>query len=385
PPLQPAAPTTSSLTAVDDRAQMQVSWVAPNDNGDAIDGYQLQVINGSSVVQTIDVAAGKTSQAVVVDTSTTAYTYKVRAENKAGWGDYSPASAPRRAAIKPDAPSRPTISDYGDRHLIVNKNSYTLTAAELNGASASETVYQYSLNGAGWQSSTSWDGSRINGLNNGTSYTVRIRAVTTVDGVQYTSDPSPASAAVTPYGLPPKPNVTARNNGTTVTFSWSPNGDNGASIDGARISVNGGGWQSVSANGSTTTGSAYSKTHSIAVQVHNKAGWSASGTDSARTNDPPPPPDPPNAWVTNGAYVGSSDCADGCHKFHLNTNSTFPGGSHTVRCYSSAFPNGWSTNTYNFGANASFDLYCHHGDMLRNPPHQVWVVIDGKAYERRDW
>src|SRR5690606_13338354 len=50
PPLQPAAPTTSELAPVGDQAQMQVSWTAPNDNGDSIDGYQIQVLEGGSTV-----------------------------------------------------------------------------------------------------------------------------------------------------------------------------------------------------------------------------------------------------------------------------------------------------------------------------------------------
>jgi hypothetical protein len=384
PPAAPAAPTTAEMNPVGTRAQMQVSWVAPKDNGDAIDGYRLQVINGSSVKQTISVAAGKTSQAVVVDTSTTAYTYRIQAQNKAGWGDLSSASAPRRAAIKPDTPAKPTISSYGDKHLVVNPGSYKLSESQLNGATTGETKYEYNV-GGGWKSD--WDGSKIDGLDNGSTYSVRVRAVATVGGKQYISDQSAASAGVVPYGIPPKPNVTAKNNGTTVTFTWNPNGTNGASIDNARYSVNGGAWQDAanSGSGQYTTGSAYETTHSIRVQVHNKAGWSADGTASARTNDKPPPPDPPRAWVTNGPYVGSSDCSDGCHKFHLNTNGAFPSGTYSVRCYSSYFTGGWSTNTYTFGPNSSFDLYCHHGDMLREPPRQVWVTINGTAYEKRDW
>src|SRR5690606_16820124 len=75
PPMQPAAPTTAELAAVGDQAQMEVRWTAPNNNGDAISGYELQVLEGGTTVKTLRPSAGQTSQAVVVDTSERGYTY----------------------------------------------------------------------------------------------------------------------------------------------------------------------------------------------------------------------------------------------------------------------------------------------------------------------
>ncbi len=365
PPVAPAAPTTSELAAVGNRAQMQVSWVAPNDNGDAIDGYELEVYNGSTRVQTISVAAGKTSQAVVVDTSTTAYTYRVRAQNKAGWGDWSDASAPRRGVIKPSTPSAPAAT-AGDQKLTVTK-TYELSGSQLNGASASETSYQYNLNkGAGWQSN--WDGTTISGLSNGTSYSVSVRAVATVDGKQYISDGSAGSNAVTPYGIPPAPTVSAQNNGQSITFSWSGNGNNGAALDQARISVNGGGWQSVNVNGSTTVGNGYDQTHSIRVQVHNAAGWSGDGTASRSTSAPPQP----RVWVTQGALAGS--CVNGCAKFVVHWENLNIG-NQSVKCYSSNYPGGVSSGTYavNFDGSGSKEIGCYLGRDGVN----AWVDILG--------
>lgn len=366
PPAAPAAPTTTELDPVGDRAQMQVSWKAPANNGDAIDGYQLQVYNGSSLVQTISVGAGKTSQAVVVDTSETSYTYKVRAQNKAGWGEWSEASAPRRGVIAPDAPGKPTVT-AGDKRITVTKSSYQLSAAGRNGASASEVTYQYSLNGGNWQSS--WDGENITGLTNGNDYTVRIRAVSTVDGQTYAGSASTASNSATPFGKPPKPNATARNNGQSVTLSWSNNGDNGSDITRTQIKVDGGGWETVSNSGSRTVGNGYEQTHTIDVRVENAAGWSDTASASARTDNEPQP----RVWVTQGADPGAS-CVNGCRRFVVNFQNLNIG-TYQVKCYSSAYTGGISSYTYsvNFNGSGSQQVSCYQG----RDGVDVWVDIIG--------
>ncbi|MGW6263694.1 fibronectin type III domain-containing protein, partial [Streptomyces sp. NPDC055085] len=274
PPLQPAAPTTAELAPVGDQAQMKVTWAAPNNNGDAIDGYQLQVLRGGSTVQTIPVAAGQTSQAVVVNTSEQGYTYIVRAENKAGWGAWSPPSAERRGAIRPDAPATPSIS-ANDRSITI-ADTYRLSSEQRNGARESEISYQYRLNGGGWQALTN---NTIGGLSNGTAYRVEIRALSNTGTGSYTGVASAASNAATPYGIPPQPTARAQNNGGNITLSWSNNGDNGAALDTTQIRIrdhngNWSGWDSVGNNGSRTVGGQYSQTWVIEVRVHNKAGWS---------------------------------------------------------------------------------------------------------------
>ena len=69
-PDAPAAPTTQRLQPVGSQAQLQVSWNQPADNGGPLSGYELDVMQGSSVVRTIPVAVGQTTQAVTVDAST---------------------------------------------------------------------------------------------------------------------------------------------------------------------------------------------------------------------------------------------------------------------------------------------------------------------------
>ncbi|MFC4140726.1 MULTISPECIES: fibronectin type III domain-containing protein, partial [unclassified Microbacterium] len=377
PPAKPAAPTTAEMAAVGDRAQMQVNWNAPDDNGDSIDGYEVQVIRGSSVVQTIPVGAGTTSQAIVVDTSTTTYTFKVHATNRSGWGAWSDPSAARRATIKPGTPGTPSVT-AGDRKLTVDPASYELADSDLNGASRSEMKYQYSLNGGGWQGS--WDGSTISGVNNGDPYQVRIRAVATVSGKDYISDPSASSASKTPYGIPPAPSVSAQNNGQSITFSWSPNGDNGAPIT-TEINVDGNGWKSANNSGSTTVGNGYSQTHSIKVRVHNKAGYSDVTSKSATTSNPPAP----RVWVTQGS-LDPQACVNRCANFFVNWQNLSIGNKQ-VKCYSSAYPGGVSSYTYNvnFDGNGGVEIACHQG----RDGVDVWIDIigwgDGVDTEKNYW
>ncbi|REJ06920.1 fibronectin type III domain-containing protein, partial [Microbacterium bovistercoris] len=374
PPAQPAAPTTAEMAAVGDRAQMQVNWVAPDDNGDSIDGYEVQVIRGSSVVQTIPVGAGTTSQAIVVDTSTTAYTFKVHATNRSGWGAWSDPSAARRATIKPGTPGTPSVT-AGDQQLIVDPNSYRLAASEMNGASESEMRYDYSLNGGAWHINGSdagfnWDGRVIN-VPNGTAYTVRIRAVAVVDGKQYVSDPSGSSASRTAFGKPPAPNVSAQNNGQSITFSWSPNGNNGSAIDGARIKVDGqSSWQNVGANGSRNVGNGYSQSHSIEVQVHNAAGWSASTSKSATTSNPP-------TTAKSGRYgnaQGEPGCGSASCAYGQVTVTNFPAGNYVVSCNGTGPYGGrWGERTEHISGNETVQLGCYFGD----PGESFWIHIEG--------
>lgn len=366
PPLQPKAPTTAELEPVGDQAQMRVSWNAPNDNGDSIDRYQIQVLKGGSTVKTIEPSAGQTSQAVVVDTSEQGYTYIVRAENKAGWGEWSPASAERRGAIRPDAPNTPKIS-AGDRSIAIT-SAYELSEAQRNGAKASEISYQYRLNSGSWQALTS---TTISGLTNGTSYNLQLRALSNTGTGSYTGVASAASNSAQPFGVPPQPKATATNNGANVTVSWNNNGNNGAGIDETQIKVSGPGasgqWEKVGASGSRTVGGQYSQKMTIEVKVHNKAGWSSVASASATTDKKPEP----RIWVTQGG-AGPESCVNGCRKFVVHWEN-FDGGSLRVQCHSDTGRVGSASYEVNFNGKGSKEIGCWRGrDGI-----DVWVDVVG--------
>ncbi|WP_029144969.1 Ig-like domain-containing protein [Microbacterium luticocti] len=373
-PDAPGKPATAMLEPVGDQAQMRVTWTAPNDNGDAVSQYQLDVMRGSSVLNSITVGGTTRSQAVRVDTSTSDYTFRVRAQNKAGWGTWSPVSAPRRGVTAPGQPGAPKATP-GDRQIAV---SYT--AAAGHGATSGEIRYQYSLNGGAWQGS--WSGTRgtITGLTNGTDYKVRVRAVSTVDGTTYPGGASAASAAAVPFGKPGTPGASASASGQTITYHWSAPDANGAAIDQTQIRIDGGAWQTKSASGSTSGNYGFSQRHTIEVRAHNKAGWSAVASASATTAAPPQP----TAIVSRGAYHTSSTCTSSTCAYFKVTVSNFTAGDYQVYCNATG-PYGGTPfaggATWHFPANGTVQLGCYFG----GPGQQVWVTIGGKDYQRSTW
>ncbi|WP_337002584.1 MULTISPECIES: Ig-like domain-containing protein [unclassified Microbacterium] len=376
PPKAAAAPTTQQLDPVDNQAQMQVQWVAPDKNGDAIDSYQLEVISNGQTVRTITPGAQATSQAVVVPTSESAYTYRIRAHNKAGWGDWSPASAPRRGVTAPGAPTSLKVVKENDRALQISYNE-----GSRNGAKTSEVSYQYRLNGGTW---TGLSGTTIGGLTNGQNYTVELRAVATVDGVTYSGAVS-NSATGNPYGPPKAPAASARPLTTQVELNWNASGSpNGRSISVVQISIDGGGWENVGISGTRNVGNGYNQGYSIKVRAQDAAGqWTSEASASASSGPPPAP----RAWVTRGtAGNWPGQCTDGtCAKFVINT-SNFPGGDYQVWCNSnapSAGPRFAGGGTWSIPSNGAVEISCFHGMGGRG--YEVWVTIGGTDYEHRQW
>ncbi|WP_223627567.1 Ig-like domain-containing protein [Microbacterium sp. EST19A] len=370
PPLAGGAPTTAELSPVGNQAQMQVNWGTPPMNGDAIRSYQLEVWEGSTLRNTLSPGAASNSQAVVVPTSENDYTYRIRGENKAGWGEWSPMSAPRRGVIAP-SPGQITSVDAGDGSITVH-----YTPGSRNGARQGEVVYQYRLNGGGWANLPG--NGVIGGLNNGTNYNVEARGVANVGGVQYVGGPSNAVAQV-PFGPPKEPAASARNLGQSVEVSWnSARSYNGRAIQVTQIDI-GNGWQTVAASGSRTVGNGYGQTHSIRVRAQDANGtWSPVGSASAKTDDPPQP----KVWVTQGDAAGS--CVNGCRRFVMHWENLNLG-SVQVTCHSTNSGQVASANTVNVNGNGSQQLGCWVG----RDGQDVWVDIqgwgDGVDTEKRFW
>ncbi|QKJ18189.1 Ig-like domain-containing protein [Microbacterium hominis] len=368
-----AAPSTQRLAPVGDQAQLQVAWNEPATNGAAISGYELQVLRGGAVVRTITGIAGdQRSQAVVVDTSTTDYTFALRAVNKAGWGSFGPASAPRRAFVAPDAPAN-VAATPGDRRLTV-----TFTPPNGNGATQAELAYQYSLNGGG-----SWaalPGNRvITGLTNGTTYRVTLRAYTSLDGVRYDGAASAPSAPQVPFGPVGTPSAKATRSGTSITYEWGAPAENGRAITQVQIRIDGGSWEDVAKNGTRTRSYGYSETHTIRVRAFDSAGQVSSvAQDSATTVAPPQPV----ARAGKGARTNSSTCTSSQCAYLTLTTENFPAGSYRVYCNATG-PYGGTPfaggATWNIPANGTIQLGCYFGDG----GEQAWVTIQGWGDSQR--
>ncbi|QAY59932.1 tandem-95 repeat protein [Microbacterium protaetiae] len=370
-PAAPAAPTSTMVDPVAPQSQMKVLWKAPADNGDKISGYQLVVMRGASTVQTLEPSS--TSQTISVANSTTDYTFKVRAHNKAGWGAWSKVSAARRSVAAPGAPGTPKVT-AGDKKLTVS-----FTAATGNGATSGEIRYQYSLNGGAWTGSWTSAKGTITGLANGTAYTVRVRGVSTVDGATYPGAAS-GGASATPYGPPRTPSATAKASGQKITFGWTVPAANGLTVH-VRYRIDGGSWTNATKTGSKTVTYGYSKTGTIEVQsVDSKGQTSSTVTKKATTAAKPAA----TATVSKGSSAaGESGCKSGkCYHYKVTTKN-FTAGTYTVSCNAtSTTDNPFSTYTnVKVPADGSFEPGCYFGYS----GEQVWVTIGGKDYGKTTW
>jgi hypothetical protein len=372
PPSAPAAPTTTRLEPVGTQAQMQVNWNAPAANGDAISGYRLTVIRGGSVVRTVPVAAGQTSQALAIDASTSDYTFTVAAQNKAGWGADSAPSAPRRAFTPPGAPTNVQASTPANDSRIV----VTYGPAAGNGANANEIRYEYNV-GGGWRGD--WDGRTISaGIANNNTYTVQVRAYTQLDGVRYDGPASNPSNAAAPYGPIGQPGASASANGTNITFNWSAPSRNGRDIVKMEIAIDGvTGWKTVGASGSETHDVGYSQSRAIQVRATDAAGQVSTSSASARSADPPQP----RAWPSKGSSaVGQYRCSDLSCAYAVLNVSNFPAGDYTLSCNGTGPWGGqWGAAVYSVPANGSIQLNCYFGD----PGEEFWILIHGRGESER--
>lgn len=361
-PDAPGAPSTTRLQPLGTQAQMQVAWNAPANNGDAISGYQLKVLRGGSVVNTIPVAAGQTTQTVNIDASTTDYTFVVAAQNKAGWGSDSAPSAPRRAFVAPGAPTNVVASTPNNNSAIV----VTYTEAPGNGATSSELRYEYNV-GAGWRGD--WDGRTItNGISNNNAYQVSVRAYTALDGVRYDGPSSAPSGSAEPYGPIGLPGASASASGTSITYNWTAPARNGRDIVKMEVRFDGGAWQNVALNSGTTSNYGHSQTHTMDVRATDAANQTSTRSASARTSDPPQA----RAWTSRGADSGNCS-PDTCYYLRLNVEN-FPAGTYTVRCLEDGVQFGGG-NSRSIPANGSFDMSCWHGGY--NSTLSLSIRIDG--------
>ncbi|MFJ3403414.1 Ig-like domain-containing protein [Promicromonospora sp. NPDC090134] len=371
PPAQPAAPTAQRTnTAVG--GQIDVSWTAPANNGDAVKKYYLDVYQDGNKVKTLTTSG--TSQAVQDLNPESSYTFTVQAENKAGKSPVSAQSAAEPAYGIPTVPAGVTASNPGDGSATVSWNA--IPSSNFRGPAHR---YEVSANGQGNPSAGDATSYRYGGLNNGTTYTFQVRACN-----QYVcGDWSAASNGVIPFGPVPKPTISANGGDQKVTFTWDATGQNGRPTT-VRVT---GAISSTAKSGSQTASAGYSDSKEACVTVTDSEGQTNSACDTG-TSDPRPNP---QAWVTKGSGVDNDECGDPSCAYMVVNWQDFPTGNHSVECYSGTNPDesGWHNiltpdraYTINFGsATSSRQLGCFYG----YPGTQVAVRIDGTLYEARNW
>ncbi|WP_050761707.1 Ig-like domain-containing protein [Beutenbergia cavernae] len=217
----PEVPAPPRVVSVGDRT-VTLTWTAPIDNGAPITGYE---VTGNGFSQT----CATTTCALTGLTNNVEYTFQVAAVNKVGTGEPSAPSGVARPDVKPDTPAAPTL-EFGDGQLTVswatpNSNGSPVDAFDLQ-ISPSTGSGQVAL---GVTNSYVWTG-----LQNGTSYQVRVRA--------HNQAPDPSewsawSAPEIPAGVPDRPQAPSASRedtplGGRVSASWTAPPNNGDAIRG---------------------------------------------------------------------------------------------------------------------------------------------------------
>lgn len=235
----PGRPGTPSATAADREAE--VTWSAPTSGG-APSGYRVAIAtspsgpfsdaSGTCASVTTTASTARSCTASNLDNGV-AYYFRVAAVNAAGTGEASDPSAavtPLGVPASPDAPG----ATAGNATATL-----TWTAPTDGGSAITGYEVQRSLFGGAFTSQPGCSGLGVvltctaTGLINGTSVRFRLAAVNAAGQGPW----SPASAAITPRGVPDAPQQPQAIAGVqSVAVFWEPPYDNGAEITGYTVS-----------------------------------------------------------------------------------------------------------------------------------------------------
>ncbi|WP_243233727.1 fibronectin type III domain-containing protein, partial [Microbacterium sp. CIAB417] len=146
---------------------MVLSWSPPANNGAEISGYTVRSVQGAAYEKQC------TSTTCTLDglTNNVKYLFQVTATNRVGESDPSASSAEARPDARPDTPAAPTLT-FGDKELKIAWTTPTTPGSP---------VEYYTLElvggvGSGQKTNITGNSYTWTGLENGSSYTVRIQA-----------------------------------------------------------------------------------------------------------------------------------------------------------------------------------------------------------------
>jgi titin len=285
------APTNPAATPGD--GQVMLNWTAPLSSGGVpVDGYQIEVSTDGGSTWTLaiaDTGTALTSATVTGLTNGVAYAFRIAAiaAGTAGVDSVPVAVQPRGLASAPTN----LVANSADQQL-----SLTWTAPSSNGGAAiSGYRIETSTDGSNWvvavDTAGPATGAVIGGLTNGTSYSVRVSAITFA-GVGAAS----ATTTAIPSAVPSRPGTPVAVAGDAqVQLSWSaPSQSGGASITGyiVEMSSDGGMTWSVATTSLTTTatvtGLVNGAPYAFRVRASNVAGASLPSLLAPATPAGPP-------------------------------------------------------------------------------------------------
>ena len=278
-PSEPDAPTINLATPGDE--QVSIDFTPGDDGGDAIMKYEYELNHSGSWSD----AWGTSSPVSITGLANgTSYSIRLRAVNTGGNSAESNA-----VSVTPfTTPSAPTLLDAtpGDGSALI-----AFSPGDDGGDAI--TRYEYELDYSGsWADfdpvGTSSPAS-ITGLTNGTSYSIRLRAVNT-GGAGAESSPF----SVTPFLAPAEPtSLIATVGNTTVSISFTPGADGTYPITKYQYTTDdGASWTDVSAGGTsspvTINGLTNYTTYSIKLRAYSTGGGTASTAVSVETKNAAP-------------------------------------------------------------------------------------------------
>ena len=251
------AATAASATAID------LKWTAPGNGGSSITSYDLErkKASGSYTLVSSTIAADAESYADSSLAPATAYIYRIRAVNGVGSGDWSNGV---RATTPADVPE--VVSTLAATATSATAINLTWTAPGDGGSAITGYRLERKAGVGGYTlvslsiaaDATSHTDS---GLNAGTTYTYRIRAVNAVGNGGWSSEASATTGSTMP-GAPTSLGAAA-NGQTQIDLSWTaPSSDGGAAISGYKIEVSDDGgttWTNL-VNDTSSTTTSYSHT-----------------------------------------------------------------------------------------------------------------------------
>ena len=249
-----APDTPTNLSATPGNLRVVLSWVQPS-GGAAVTHYEYE-LDGSGIW--ISTGGTATSTTVMGLTNGQTYTFRVRAVNSAGASGASGSVSATPTTTEPDAPEGLSFTP-GDGQVTLRWR------APMNDGGEPITHYEYELDGSGtWISTDSTATSHtVTGLNNGQTYTFRVRAVNALGNgavVTLEATPSPPTGGGGGGGpritAPSAPrNLLAGGGDGQVTLTWeAPEDDGGSAITDYEYRIDGKGrWISIGSTGTTHT------------------------------------------------------------------------------------------------------------------------------------
>ncbi|MEE6282402.1 Ig-like domain-containing protein [Georgenia sp. MJ170] len=380
-PEQPVAPVAQRIDSPVE-AQITASWTAPPNNGDTISAYDVVISRDGSAFRSFTVPGGQTS--ITEDAPAGSdYTVSVSATNKAGTSASSPQSAPVRSFLQPDRIASVTATATANNGQV----ELAFSAPADNGDPIRR--YEVSTSGGGWSQLAS--NKLITGLNNGSSYTFRVRACNT-----YCGDASAASSAAVPYGPFGDATMSGTKRGAytefsdSITqqpgadFSWTTPAGNGRDVTSTQLRIHDGSgwssWQNVSASGSRRVEGDWATTYQAEIRAERSDGEVRTAAASVSTDAAPPqrPPDPPPASVRvnrDRTFYEAGKCIHSSCSFIDATYENLPAGDYTLSVYEDNVWFGAQTNgrTYRLSGSGTQQTRMYYG----HPNRDIKVVLDG--------